>query len=108
MKLNQPFLSTTNGHLLFKGEEHYDCKAALEYLLHETDLKEEKVFIMEGLLRMEQLISNRESDDFGKYTKMALKIQPENPYFNLRNEMILKYVFHVLIKRLYDYFSFSF
>ena len=92
VKVNQPFLSATNGRLLFKGKDHYSCKAQLEYLLHETDIKEEKVFIMEGLLRMERLISDRESDDFGQLTKMALKIQPENSYFNLRKEMILKCV----------------
>ena len=88
-KLYQPFLSKRNGYMLFMGEESYAYKAQLEYLFHETDLKKEKVFIMYVLLRLEPLLSNYKSDHCGKYVKMALQIQPENAYFNYRNEMIL-------------------
>ena len=71
-----------------RGEKHYACKTHLEYMLHETDIKKEKECIMESLLRMEHLISLGESDDFGRYTKMALQIQAENSFFNFRKEMI--------------------
>ena len=68
-------------------EELNNHKIYLEELFSDTDIKSEKVQILQGLLRIEQLISRGSSEDYGCYTKMALQMKPEDAHFNFRNQM---------------------
>ena len=68
-------------------EELNDHKIYFEELYSITDIKNEKVQILQGLLRIEQLITGGNSEDYGCYTKMALQMKPEDAHFNFRNEM---------------------
>ena len=70
-------------------EELNDHKIYLEELFSDTDIKNEKVQILQGLLRIEQLITGGNSEDYGSYTKMALQMKPEDAHFNFRNEMTI-------------------
>ena len=62
-------------------------KIYLEELFSDTDIKNEKIKLLQDLLRIEQLISSGSSEDYGCYTKMALQMKPEDGHFNFRNEM---------------------
>ena len=43
--------------------------------------KEQKITILHDLLRAEKLLSLCESDDYERYAKMALQIEPNDPQF---------------------------
>ena len=50
-----------------------------------TDFKAEKKLILCGLIDAEKLITFGTSDDFDRYTKMGLQIDPNDPGFIARN-----------------------
>ena len=70
-------------------------KVALEQLYSDTDIKKEKVASLQVLLQIERLIYETQGKfvDMKKYTKMALKIDPDDACFNFRNGIILKCLF---------------
>ena len=79
-----------NMTLRFDGdllEELNNHKIYFEELYSDTDIKNEKVQILQGLLRIEELITGGNSEDYGCYSKMALQMKPEDAYFNFRKEM---------------------
>ena len=50
-----------------------------------TALKEEQSNTLKVLIHVENLLSRGGSDDFERYAKMGLRIDPKNPYFLKRN-----------------------
>ena len=90
--------------LILHRQELMEYKIKLEELLEETDIKEqsikkdflmllkinfpiltafkeEQTYTMHLLLDVEHLLSDTGSDDYERYAKMGLKIDPEDPGF---------------------------
>ena len=63
----------------------YQYKIKLEQWLSETDVKKEKYELLRLLLEIEGAYTGHrfDSDDFDRYSKMGLKIEPNDAFFNL-------------------------
>ena len=66
--------------------ELVEFKIRLEELCDETDDKKDKFLVLEALLMAENFLTRAISDDYGRYTKIALHIDPKHPVFLSRNQ----------------------
>ena len=73
--------------------EFNSYKVKMENMIIDTDIKNEKIDILRGLLKVGNLLLSAPSyrpmnavNDYGRHTEMALKIAPKNPAFNSRNQ----------------------
>ena len=55
-----------------------------------TAFKNEQKHLLASLLGVEELLSGFGSDDFGRYTEMGLRIDPNHPLFLSRNGDLIK------------------
>jgi len=55
-----------------------------------TAFKNEQTHLLASLLDVEELLSGFGSDDFGRYTEMGLRIDPNYPDFLSRNGDLIK------------------
>ena len=60
-----------------------------------TDFKAEKKLILCGLIDAEKLITFGTSDDFDRYTKMGLQIEPNDPGFLARNRNFMAHIMNM-------------
>ena len=50
-------------------------------------LKQEKIDIIETfLIKIEEILSNERSEDYGRCAKMGLRLDPNHPFFLQRNK----------------------
>ena len=96
LKLSSCDKQIQNQILKFNEDELKGCKLSLEQLFEDTDRKREKVSILHSLLDVERLLSEiihnndhgliRFTDDFGKYCKIGMHLEPNDSKFNYRIE----------------------
>ena len=70
-------------------------KVHLEKLFSNTDLKNQKINILQILLSIEHILSNGESSDFGRYAQMGMQIEPTESQFLYRTEKLKVSSYHV-------------
>ena len=66
-----------------------------------TDCKAEKKSILHGLIDAEKLITFGTSDDFDRYTKMGLQIEPNDIGFLARNRNFMAHIMQKILYNLY-------
>ena len=66
--------------------ELIEFKIRLEELCDETDEKDEKFYVLENLLLVENFLTRAISDDYGRYTQIALHIDPKHAVFLQRDQ----------------------
>ena len=77
--------------------ELIEFKIRLEELCDETDDKDEKFYVIENLLLVENFLTRAISDDYGRYTQIALHIDPNHPVFLSRNQATGLFTFQVFV-----------